>query len=96
MAGIKDRGIKLGMKAVGKLLEKPERADSVMRAVQKVQGAREKVDATTARLLNLSNIPSREDIKGLSRRIGKLRRQGKKILASIDDIEALLDDAGGR
>lgn len=86
--GLKDKGMQLGMKAMGKLMEKPERAERVMKAVQKVQQGREAVDEAAARVLNLSQLPAKSDMKDLGRQAGKLKREAKKILALIDEIEA--------
>lgn len=95
MVGISDKvkseGLKLGMKAMGKLMERPETADKVMKAVQGVQTARERLDDTAAKVLNATQLPSREDIKSLERRAGRLRRQTKKILAALDDLEEALE-----
>lgn len=88
---VKKEGMKLGMKAMSKLMEQPDRAEKVMKAVQGVQTAREKVDDATSALLHLGQVPSREDIKDLTRQAGKLRRQTKKILAALDDLEEQLE-----
>ena len=69
---LKDKGLRLGMKAVGKLLENPERAERVMRAVQNVQKGRDAVDEAAARMLNLSQLPAKSDLKELGRQAGKL------------------------
>jgi hypothetical protein len=90
---IKSEGMKLGMKAMSKLMESPDRAEKVMKAVEQVQRSRERVDETAARLLNLSQLPSKEDIRDLSRQAGRLRRETKKILAALDDLEDGLDRA---
>jgi hypothetical protein len=86
--GLKDKGMAFGMKAMGKLMEKPERAERVMKAVQSVQKGREAVDEAAARVLNLSQLPAKSDMKELGRQAGKLKREAKKILALIDEIEA--------
>ena len=88
--GIKDKGMQLGMKAMGKLMESPERAERVMKAVQQVQKGREVVDEAAARVLNLSQLPAKSDMKDLGRQAGRLKREAKKILALLDDIEAKL------
>lgn len=88
--GLKDKGLELGMKAMGRLMEKPERAERVMKAVQSVQQGRDAVDEAAARMLNFSQLPSKNDLKDLSRQAGKLKRESRKILALLDDIEAKL------
>jgi hypothetical protein len=85
-------GLKLGMKAVGKLMEDPERATKVMRAVETVQKGKEAVDETTHRLLNLGQLAAAADVKELSREAGRLKRELKKALSILDDIEAKLDN----
>ena len=85
--GIKDKGMALGMKAMGKLMESPERAEKVMKAVQQVQKGRDVVDEAAARVLNLSQLPSKSDMKELGRQAGRLKREAKKILALLDEIE---------
>lgn len=85
---LKDKGMQLGMKAMGKLMENPERAERVMKAVQNVQKGRDAVDEAAARVLNLSQLPAKSDMKELGRQAGKLKREAKKILALIDEIEA--------
>ena len=88
MSGIADKvkqeGMKLGIKAVSKVLESPERAEKIMQAFQTVQQSQEKIEGTAQKLLNLGNLPSKEDIKNLTRRAGRLRREAKKILSSLD------------
>lgn len=88
MSSLKDKGMQLGMKAMGKLMENPERAERVMKAVQNVQKGRDVVDEAAARMLNLSQLPAKSDLKELGRQAGKLKREAKKILALIDEIEA--------
>lgn len=94
MAGLADKmkseGMKLGMKAVSKLMESPDRAEKLMKAVESVQKGRERVDETSQRLLNLGQLPSRDDLQEVSRMAGRLRRETKKILAALDDIDAKL------
>jgi seryl-tRNA synthetase len=87
---VKSEGLKMGMKAMSKLMESPERAEKMMKAVETVQRSRERVDETAARLLNLSQLPSKDDVRELSRQAGRLRRQMKKIMAALDDLEAKL------
>jgi hypothetical protein len=89
---VKSEGFKLGMKAVSRIMEDPDRANRVMKAVEKVQRGKEAVDETTHRLLNLGQLAAASDIKELSRQAGRLKRNAKKILATIDDIEAALDN----
>jgi predicted nucleic acid-binding Zn-ribbon protein len=99
MGGISDKvrkeGMKFGMKAMSKLMEEPERAEKVMKAVQGVQSARERMDDVSSKLLHLGQVPAREDVKELERQAGKLRRRGKKILAALDDLEEALDELEG-
>lgn len=87
---VKTEGLKLGMKAMSKLMESPDRAEKMMKAVEMVQRSKESVDETAARLLNMGQLPSKEDVRELSRQAGRLRRQTKKILAALDDLEAKL------
>ena len=87
---LKGEGMKLGMKAMGKLMESPERAEAVMKAVQSVQKGREQIDETAKHLLHISQLPSSSDLKELSRQAGRLKREAKKILALLDDVEAKL------
>jgi len=90
---LKSEGMKLGMKAMSKLMEDQQRAEKVMKAVETVQKSRERMDETAARLLNLSQLPSKEDIRELSRQAGRLRRETKKILAALDDLEERLEQS---
>ena len=85
---VKSQGLKFGIKAMSKIMESPDRADTVMKAFQTVQRSKEAVDEATHTALNLSRLPSRDDIKELGRRTGRLRRQAKKILADLDALEA--------
>jgi hypothetical protein len=89
MASLKEKGMALGMKAMGKLMEDPARAEKLMKAVERVQKGREKVDDAAARLLNLSQLPAASDLKELSRQAGRLKREAKRILSLLDE----LDDA---
>ncbi len=88
---VKKEGLKLGMKAVSKLMQDPERADKVMKAVEQVQKGKESLDETTHRLLNFGQLAAAADLKQVSRDAGKLKRELKKALAILDDIEAKLD-----
>ena len=84
---VKSEGVKLGMKAVSKVLESPDRAEKIMQAFQTVQKSQEKLEGTAQRLLNMGNLPSKDDIKDLTRKAGRLRREAKKILASLEELE---------
>ena len=64
---VKSEGMKLGMKAVGKLMEDPERATKLMKAVEQVQKGKEAVDETTHRLLNLGQLAAASDLKEIGR-----------------------------
>jgi hypothetical protein len=88
---VKSEGLKLGMKAVGKLMEDPDRATKVMRAVEQVQKGKEAVDETTHRLLNLGQVAAASDLKAVSKDAGRIKRELKKALALLDDIEAKLE-----
>ena len=92
--GLKDRvrgeGMKLGFKAVSKIMESPDRAERVMKAVGRANDARESMESAASRLLNLGQLPSREDFKALSKQAGRLKRQTRKINAKLDDLEAAL------
>lgn len=87
---LKNEAMSRGMKAVSKIMEDPSRAEKVMKAVETVQKSREKMDETTQRLLNIGQLPSRDDLKDVARQVGRLRREAKKILASLDELEEKL------
>ena len=84
---LKDRSLALGMKAMGKLMEDPDRATQLMKAVEQVQKGKEAVDGTAQRLLNFSQLPAASDLKELSRQAGRLKREAKKVLAQLDELE---------
>ncbi|MCP4501257.1 MAG: hypothetical protein GY822_14955 [Deltaproteobacteria bacterium] len=88
---VKSEGMKAGMKAMSKLMEQPERAQKVMKVIEGVQKSKDAIDDTTASIRNLGQLPSKTDVKELSRKVGRLKREGKKVLALIDDIEERLD-----
>jgi hypothetical protein len=62
-----------------------------MKAVEQVQKGKEAVDETTHRLLNLGQFAAADDLKQVSRDAGRVKRELKKALALLDDIEAKLD-----
>lgn len=90
MAGVKERirdeGLKIGMKAMGKIMEDPNRAQKVMDAMQKVQAGRQSLDETTARLRNLADLPSREDFKAMGKRVGKLKREVRRLQGILEEL----------
>ncbi len=88
---IKSEGVRVGMKAMSKIMESPDRAETVMKVLQGVQKGRERFDETTGAVLNLGQIPSKDDVKQLSREVGRLKREAKKIMVAIEDIEERLD-----
>jgi hypothetical protein len=88
---LKDRGVAFGMKALSKLMEDPDRAEKLMKAMQTVQQGREKVDDAAAALLNLGQLPAASDLKELSRQAGRLKREGKRVLSLLDDLEQKLE-----
>jgi hypothetical protein len=90
---VKSEAMKAGMKAMSKLMESPDRAEKVMKAFQTAQQSKEKANEVTQRLLHLSQLPSRDDVRDLSRQAGRLRRQAKKILASLDRLAEHDDEA---
>jgi hypothetical protein len=65
-------------------------AEKLMKAVQRVQQGREKVDDAAAALLNLGQLPAASDIKELSRQAGRLKREAKRVLALLDELEEKL------
>jgi hypothetical protein len=87
---VKSEGVKLGMKAMGKLMEEPARAEKLMKAVETAQKTKDKVDETTHRLLNASNLIAADDLKDLSKHAGRLKREAKKVLAQLDALEQKL------
>lgn len=89
---MKSQGMRLGMKAVTKVLESPDRAEKIMDAVGSVQRTQERFEETAQRMLNMGNLPSRDDVKALNRKVGRLRREAKKVLAGLESLERRLDD----
>jgi hypothetical protein len=87
---VKSEGMKFGMKAFSKLMEDPQRADRVMKAVSTAQNAKAVVDDTTHKLLNASNLIAAKDLDDLSKQAGRIKREAKKAAALLDDIEARL------
>lgn len=88
---IQKEGVRVGMKAMSKIMESPDRAEKVMKVLQGVQKGREKLDETTGNILHMGQIPSKDDVKQLSREVGRLKREAKKIMVAIEDIEERLD-----
>lgn len=83
---MRDEMLKLGMKGMSRLLEDPDRAQKVMTAVQKVQSGRESLDETTARIRNMANVPSREDFKAMGKRVGKLKREIRRLQGQLESL----------
>ena len=90
---VKSEGVRMGLKAMGKLMEDPTRAEKLMKAFQTVQSTRERVDEAAASVLHFSHLPSRDDVKALSRHAGKLKRKTKKLMAMLDKLEKKIDSA---
>lgn len=88
---VKNEGLRMGMKAMGKLMEDPNRAEKIMKAFQTVQTTRERMDEATAQVLHFGHLPSRDDVKKLSRQAGKLKRKSKKILSTLDKLSKKLE-----
>jgi beta-phosphoglucomutase-like phosphatase (HAD superfamily) len=83
---IRDGGLRLGMKAVSRLMEDPDRAQVVMDAVQGVRAGREGMDEVTGKLRNLADLPSRADLRDLGKLLGKLRRDVKRLKGRLEDL----------
>lgn len=90
---IRDEGLKIGMKAVSKLMEDPQRAQRVMDAVQKVHSSKESLEGVTGRLRNLADLPSRTDFQELGKMVGRLRREVKKLKGRLEDLSERLPPA---
>jgi uncharacterized protein Yka (UPF0111/DUF47 family) len=95
MSSLKDKmrseGIKFGMKAMSKVMESPDRAQKVMQAVETVQRSSERLEETAGRIRNLSQLPSREDVRELGRYAGRLRRQVRKMMSEVKKLDKALD-----
>lgn len=77
--GLKNLGIKFGLKIVSKLMDDPDRAKTVVEVVGKAQQGRERIVEGAHRLRNAGQLPSREDMARLSRHVGALKRQARSI-----------------
>lgn len=83
---IRDEGLKLGMKAVSLLVVDPARAEVLVGALHKVQAGRDNLEQVTGRLRNLAVLPSRTDLQDLGKRVGRLRREAKKLKGRLEDL----------
>lgn len=83
---LKKRGLEVGMKVVSKVLEDPERAKAVFDVIGKVQRGKAKLDVTTHRLRNAGHMPSREDIDRISRHVGALRREVRRLKTRVEGL----------
>lgn len=83
---LKQRSVEMGMKVVSRVLEDPDRAKKVFGVVTKVQRGKEKLDDTTHRALNASRLPSCEDVARLTRHVGALRREVRRIKTKLESI----------
>lgn len=87
---IREEGLKLGMKAVSRLLEDPSRAQKVMTAVQKVQEGRQTLDETAGKVRHAVDLPSKEDFKDMGKRLGKLKREVRSLHSRVEAVVARL------
>jgi hypothetical protein len=83
---VRAEGLKLGMKAMAALMDNPGRAQKVVDAVAAVQENREVLDGAAARLLNLADLPSREDFKAMGKRVGKLKRDVRRLQGQVESM----------
>jgi len=80
----------LGMKAMGKLMEDPKRAERVADLVGRAQRGREALDRAQTRALHMAGLISRADMKALGKRLSALKHQARALDEQIAAIEAKL------
>ena len=79
-------GMQLGMKMVSKLMADPDRAKAVVDVVGKAQQGRERINDGAHRLRNAGQLPSREDMARLSRHVGALKREARRIKDQLSQL----------
>ncbi len=84
---IRERAVDLGMKAMGKLMEDPRRAEKVASLVSGAQRGREALGRAQTRALHLAGLVSRSDMKALGRRLSALKHRVRDLDAVLAAIE---------
>lgn len=81
---LSERAVEAGLKALGKLMEDPRRAEQVASAMASVGRAKERLTTTQAAALHAASLVTREDIKDAGKRLSKLRRRGVELNEKLD------------
>ncbi|MFH1811434.1 MAG: hypothetical protein ABIJ09_22020 [Pseudomonadota bacterium] len=92
-SSLKQKSVEVGMKVVGKVLQDPDRARSMIEMVGKVQRSKEAFDDATHRLRNVGHLPSREDLARIGRHVGALRREVRRLKSRMSAIRTKLERA---
>lgn len=79
--GVKDKATRVGMKVMTDILNDPERVERLGQAVKVVQKGRESVRGGQHKVLNGMGLASGDDVAALGRRLSRLRRRMKALVA---------------
>ena len=82
-----ERAAEVGLKAMGKLLEDPKRAEAIAQAIGGLQKAKQALDEAQERALRAAGLVTKEDFKEAGKRISALKRRCR---ALAEDLDALL------
>ncbi len=88
---LRDEGLRLGARALGRVLENPGRAQVMVDAVRRVRDGGQDLEDGFARLRNLADLPSRNDLQDLAKTAGRLRRDVNKLRARLEALASRLD-----
>jgi len=84
LTDLKGRALSLSGKALGKLLDDPERAQRVAAAVGAVQRGKRRVGQAQGEALNAMGFASAADYQALRKRISSARRKAQALLERLE------------
>ena len=81
---LSERAVEAGLKAFGRLMEDPKRAERVASAMASAGRAKERLSNVQAAALHAASFVTRADIKDAGKRLSKLRRRGVELNEKLD------------
>ena len=88
--GVKDKAAGLGMKVMNDIMNDPQKAQKLAKAMGAYQKGRESVRDSQEKLLHSVGLPTAGDVDALTSRISKVRRRIKALTTRLGKVQGRL------
>ena len=85
---VRERAAELGMKAMGKIFEDPQRAEAIASAIGGLQKVKKAIDEAQEKALKAAGLVTREDFKAAGKRLSALKRRCRELAEELDSLVA--------